>query len=71
MRRQTASGVRPRRTTQQALGLGCIGVSAVFAIHGLTDFALEVPSMSAFFAALLGLGYGIAERPTGGERRRG
>jgi hypothetical protein len=58
-----------RRTSQQSLILSCLGVSAVFAVHGLVDFALETPSMAAFFSAVLGLGYGLAERPAGQGRR--
>ncbi len=59
-----------RRSTQQAIGLACIAIAAVFAVHGLVDYALEAPSMAALFSVLLGLGYGIAERPAGGRRRR-
>jgi O-antigen ligase len=59
-----------RRSTQQAIGLACIAMVAVFAVHGLVDYALEVPSMAALFSVVLGLGYGIAERPSGGRRRR-
>ncbi len=58
-----------RRASQQWIGLACLGVAVVFAVHGLTDFALEIPSMAAFFAAMLGLGFGLAERPSGGRRR--
>jgi hypothetical protein len=65
----TARGVA-RRSTQQAIGVACLAVAAVFAVHGLVDFALEEPSMAAFFSVMLGLGYGIAERPSGGRRRR-
>ena len=57
-----------RRAGQQSLGLACLGVTAVFAVHGLVDFALETPSTAAFFSAILGLGYGLAERPAGGRR---
>ena len=39
---------------------GVVAVSAVFLVHGLSDFALQIPSMSAFWAALLGLGAGLA-----------
>jgi hypothetical protein len=38
-------------------------------VHGLVDFALEEPSLAAFFSALLGLGYGLTERPAGSRRR--
>ena len=57
-----------RRASQQSIGLACVGVGVVFAVHGLVDFAFEIPSMAAFFSAILGLGYGLAERPAGGGR---
>jgi O-antigen ligase len=60
-----------RRSSQQTLAIACVGVTAVFAIHSLVDFPLEQPSMAAFFALILGLGYGIAERPSESSRRRG
>ena len=64
----TARGVG-RRANQRWLGVACLGVAAVFAIHGLVDFALEEPSLAAFFSVILGLGYGLAERPSSGRRR--
>jgi O-antigen ligase len=65
----TVRGVA-RRASQQAAGLACIATVVVFAVHGLVDYALEVPSMAALFSVILGLGYGIAERPSSGRRRR-
>jgi O-antigen ligase len=59
-----------RRASQQTVGLACIAIVVVFAVHGLVDFALEVPSMAALFSVVLGLGYGIAERPSSGGRQR-
>jgi len=59
-----------RRSTQQALGAGCLTVAAVFAVHGLVDFAFEEPSMAAFFSVILGLGFGLSQRPAGGRARR-
>lgn len=59
-----------RRATQQTLVIACVGVAVVFAVHGLVDYALETPSMAAFFSLILGLGYGIAERPAGGKSSR-
>jgi len=59
-----------RRSTQQAIGLACIAMVAVFAVHGLVDYAFEEPSLAAMFSVILGLGYGIAERPSGGRRKR-
>jgi O-antigen ligase len=58
-----------RRSSQQALGAGCLAVAAVFAVHGLTDYAFENPSMAAFFSVILGLGFGISQRPAGKSRR--
>ena len=57
-----------RRDGQRWLAVACLGVLAVFAVHGLVDFALEEPSLAAFFSALLGLGYGLTERAAGGRR---
>ena len=39
---------------------GVVAVSLVFLVHGLSDFALQIPSMAAFWAAMLGLGAGLA-----------
>ncbi len=64
----TVRGVA-RRASQRWLGVACLGMAAVFVIHGLVDFALEEPSLAAFFSAILGLGYGLAERPASGRRR--
>jgi O-antigen ligase len=64
----TAKGVS-RRQSQRWLGVACLGIAAVFAVHGLVDFALEEPSLAAFFSAMLGLGFGLAERPAGSRRR--
>jgi O-antigen ligase len=60
-----------RRESQRWLGVACVGIAVVFAVHGLVDFALEEPSLAAFFSAVLGLGYGLTERPAGGRRRKG
>ena len=51
-----------RRSRQQALMIFALAVAAIFAIHGLTDYALEEPSLAAYFAAVLGLGYGVSTR---------
>jgi len=59
-----------RRSTQQTLGAGCLAVAAVFAVHGLVDFAFEEPSMAAFFSVILGLGFGLSQRPAGDNTRR-
>lgn len=52
-----------RRDGQRWLVLACLGMACIFAVHGLVDFALEEPSLAALFSAILGLGYGLAERP--------
>lgn len=51
-----------RRTRQQAFMIFALAACAVFAVHGMTDFGLEEPSLAASFAAFLGLGYGVAVR---------
>lgn len=37
-----------------------LATSALFLLHGFTDYALEIPSMSAMFTMLLGAGFGVA-----------
>ncbi|OYW40886.1 MAG: polymerase [Brevundimonas sp. 12-68-7] len=49
----------------QTLMIGLICASGVVLIHGLTDFALQVPSIAAFWSFLLGLQYGFG-RGSGG-----
>ena len=51
-----------RRSRQHSVMIFALAVMAVFAVHGMTDFALEEPSLAAYFAAVLGLGYGVATR---------
>ena len=51
-----------RRSRQHSVMIFALAVMAVFAVHGMTDFALEEPSLAAYFAAVLGLGYGVAAR---------
>lgn len=51
-----------RRSRQQSIMIFALAVLALFATHGLIDFALEEPSLAAYFAAILGLGYGVATR---------
>ena len=48
-----------RRWARRWTGL-VLAISALFLLHGFTDYALEIPSMSAMFAMLLGTGFGIA-----------
>jgi O-antigen ligase len=49
---------RRRRATSLIRGL--LAADAVFLVHGWTDFALQVPSMAALFAFILGLQLGLA-----------
>ncbi len=51
-----------RRARQQAVIVFALATCAIFAIHGAMDYALEEPSMTAFFAVVLGLGYGVSTR---------
>jgi len=39
---------------------GAVAASLVLLIHGLSDYALQVPSIQATWACLLGLGFGLA-----------
>ena len=41
--------------------IGLLAVDAAFLLHGITDFALEAYSMSAFWAYLLGLQFALAQ----------
>ncbi|PZR32254.1 MAG: hypothetical protein DI526_17245 [Caulobacter segnis] len=60
--------IRPGETGDHLAALAA--VMLLFAIHGLSDYALEVPSMSALMSLLLGGGVGLASRkaPTPRER---
>ena len=42
--------------------LAILSVLGIFLLHGVTDFPLEVPSMTLFLSLLLGLGYRMARR---------
>ena len=46
-----------------------LATSALFLLHGFTDYALEIPSMSAFFTMLLGAGFGVAATVSYPSRR--
>ncbi len=60
----TALGAhRRRRMTTWMRALVC--ASAVILIHGATDYGLQVPSIAATWACLLGLGFGLANAPRG------
>lgn len=50
-----------RRNRMTSLLFALLAVDLVFLLHGVTDFALETPSMSAFWAWLLGLQFALAQ----------
>ena len=50
-----------RRNRMTSLLYALLAVDLVFLLHGVTDFALETPSMSAFWAWLLGLQFALAQ----------
>jgi O-antigen ligase len=54
---------RRRRMTMWMRAL--VAASVVILIHGATDYALQVPSITATWACLLGLGLGLAKAPRG------
>ena len=60
------AGRRSRMTTWIR---GLVSASMVLLIHGISDFALEIPSIAALLACLLGLGAGLALRPQPGNAR--
>jgi O-antigen ligase len=55
-----------RRSRMVRLLAALVAADAVFILHGATDFGLEVPSMAAFWAWLLGLQFSLAQ---GSSRR--
>ncbi|MDG2531899.1 O-antigen ligase family protein [Caulobacter endophyticus] len=59
-----------RRWAGRWLVLICL-VSAILLLHGCTDYALEVPSIAAFWSMLLGAGLGIAATARAHARRVG
>jgi O-antigen ligase len=50
-----------RRSRMTAILFALLAIDLVFLLHGVTDFALESPSMSAFWAYLLGLQFAVAQ----------
>lgn len=42
--------------------LAIIAVLTLFAVHGVSDYALQTPSMAAFLSLLLGVAFGLAQR---------
>lgn len=55
----TARGLRRSRMTQVLFAL--IAADAVFLVHGLSDFALQTPSMAMMWSYLLGLQFGLSQ----------
>ncbi len=54
--------LRARRAgTGQTLLIGLVCANLVVLVHGLTDFALQVPSIAAFWSLLLGLQFGFGQ----------
>jgi O-antigen ligase len=62
---QTVRG-HGRRSRMTGLIAGLLAVDAVVLVHGATDFGLEVTSVAAFWAWLLGLQFALAQ---GSSRR--
>ncbi|RAK60778.1 O-antigen ligase family protein [Phenylobacterium hankyongense] len=55
-----------RRSRMTGLLAGLLAIDAVFLLHGATDFGLEVPSVAALWAWLLGLQFSLSQ---GSSRR--
>ena len=53
-----AGFVRNRRTRPYVLA--ALGALALLALHGFTDFALQIPSICSLLTVLLGLAYGFS-----------
>lgn len=66
---QAARGLRVRRRHRTCLR-AVICISAFVILHGLTDFALEVPGVMWWWAWVLGIGAGIAGAGRGVAGRR-
>jgi O-antigen ligase len=49
-----------RRARARSWLAAILAVLALFALHGLSDYALQVPSMAIFLSVLLGVGVGLA-----------
>jgi O-antigen ligase len=62
---QTVRG-QARRSRMTGLIAGLLAVDVIFLVHGATDFGLEVTSVAAFWAWLLGLQFALAQ---GSSRR--
>ena len=61
-----------QRTRARTWLAAILAVLALFALHGLSDYALQVPSMAIFLSLLLGVGVGLASprgpQPTASKR---
>ncbi|MDB5433135.1 MAG: hypothetical protein JWP35_4251 [Caulobacter sp.] len=60
---------RGRRPQMTGWTLAVLALSLVPILHGLADYGLQVPSLAAFWACLLGVGYGLTMRRRGPGRR--
>jgi O-antigen ligase len=56
---------RGRRPQMVGWVLALLAASLVPLLHGLVDYGLQVPSLAAFWACLLGIGYGLTMRRRG------
>jgi O-antigen ligase len=50
-----------RRRRMRSWILAIIAVLALFALHGASDYALQIPSMALFLSLLLGIGVGLSD----------
>jgi O-antigen ligase len=59
---------RGRRPPMVGWVLAVLAASLVPILHGLVDYGLQVPSLAAFWACLLGVGFGLTQRRRGPGR---
>ena len=64
----TALGLRVRRQSRPWI-CALLAVDVLFLVHGVSDYALQVPSIAAFWALLLGLQLGMVSTAGAGARR--
>jgi O-antigen ligase len=50
-----------RRHRRQIYALGAVGATVLVGFHSLFDFSLQMPAVSAFYAAMLGIGIGQSQ----------
>jgi hypothetical protein len=55
-----------RRSRMTSVLFALLAVDVVFLVHGMSDFALEMYSMAAFWSVLLGLQFSLSQ---GSSRR--